>query len=97
MLKASKLELKTIVYQKPGFIVSDMDGEKVMMSVENGKYYSLGHIGGEIWGMISQPVSIAEIIENLILLYDVNFSECEEHVACFLLSLHEERLIFLKD
>ena len=32
-----------------GNIVSDMGGEKVMLSIENGKYYNLGEMGGEIW------------------------------------------------
>ena len=26
-----------------------MDGEKVMLSINNGKYYNLGEIGGDIW------------------------------------------------
>ena len=29
-----------------------MGGEKVMLSVKNGKYYNLGEIGGEIWELI---------------------------------------------
>jgi len=31
-----------------GNIVSNMDGEKVMLSIKNGKYYNLGEIGGFI-------------------------------------------------
>ena len=27
-----------------------MDGEKVMLSIQNGKYYNLGEIGGEDMG-----------------------------------------------
>ena len=30
--------------QKEGNVVSDMDGEKVMLSIHNGKYYNLGEV-----------------------------------------------------
>ena len=46
MIKTKKISCNHLVVQSPGNIVSDMDGEKVMLSVHNGKYYNLGEIGG---------------------------------------------------
>ena len=43
------LSIHQCVGQVKGNIVSDMDGEKVMLSVDNGKYYNFGEIGGRIW------------------------------------------------
>ena len=34
-----------------------MDGEKVMLSIEKGKYYNLGLLGGVIWELIESPIT----------------------------------------
>lgn len=47
------LSLETVLVQREGNIASDMDGEKVMLNVKNGKYYNLGEVGGEIWSALA--------------------------------------------
>ena len=68
------------ISQKEGNIVSDMDGERVMLSIENGKYYNLGDLGGEIWDLIEKPISMQQLIERLLEQYEVEKSVCEAHV-----------------
>ena len=60
-----------MLVQNPGNIVSDMDGEKVMLSIQNGKYYNLGELGGEIWDLIKEPISTQELVHSLQSQYDV--------------------------
>lgn len=84
-----------VVRQAEGYIVSDMDGEKVMLSIQSGKYYNLGQVGGDIWGLIKGPVSIEQIVNSLQLIYDVSQKECEEQVISFLEKLKDERLILI--
>lgn len=93
MIEMKQISLKEVVVQSPGNIVSDMGGEKVMMSVENGKYYNLGTIGGEIWSRLENPISVNEIIEFLINEYEVEKNECVEQVTSFLQLLYKEKLI----
>ena len=52
-----------------------MDSEKVMMSINNGKYYNLGEIGGVIWDSIKSPISVNELIITLISEYEVEKKE----------------------
>lgn len=85
-----------IVVQAPGCIVSDMDGEKVMMSVESGKYYSLGQTGGRVWEMVAAPTAVKEIVEALLFEYDVEPEVCKEQVLAFLQQLAKERLILIE-
>ena len=49
MITNQNISLNDEVSQREGNIVSDMGGEKVMLSINNGKYYNLGEMGGEIW------------------------------------------------
>src|SRR5689334_19196889 len=81
------------VKQVKGNIVSDMGGEKVMLSVENGKYYNLGEIGGIIWDLIEERILVNQLVDDLTAIYEVNRVDCEEHVVSFLENLLAEGLI----
>ncbi|ESU32075.1 hypothetical protein G3A_13140 [Bacillus sp. 17376] len=93
MLTKEKILLDSKVVQKPGNIVSDMDGEKVMLNIDNGNYYNLGEIGGVIWEMIKEPISIERLIYMLMEEFDVEKKDCESHLISFLTNLSSECLI----
>ncbi len=82
-----------LVVQSEGFLVSDMDGEKVMLSIENGKYYNLGRIGGRIWELISSPVTISNMVDQLVMEYEIEPELCEQQVQIFLKQLATEGLV----
>jgi hypothetical protein len=86
-------QLDTKYSQSPGNIVSDMDGEKVMLSVSNGKYYNLGELGGEIWELMKEPITIQELVTTLQSQYNVAPTDCKEHVTDFLSQLLEQGLV----
>ncbi|MBO0996453.1 lasso peptide biosynthesis PqqD family chaperone [Bacillus sp. SD075] len=86
-------QLDTKYSQSPGNIVSDMDGEKVMLSVSNGKYYNLGELGGEIWELMKEPITIQELVVTLQSQYTVDQTDCKEHVTDFLSQLLEQGLV----
>lgn len=93
MIKNVTPTVNHIVNQSKGNIVSDMGGEKVMLSVHNGKYYNLGVMGGEIWDRIEEPTPVREVVEALLHEYEVERVECEEQVISFLEGLVKEGLI----
>src|SRR5690242_12576753 len=97
MIKHANMTLNEIVSQIGGIIISDMAGEKVMLSIEKGKYYNLGEIGGAIWEQIKVPTSIDSIVATLISNYDVKQHECEEQVILFLEQLLKEDLIKIEN
>lgn len=93
MTKTHNISIDHSVSQSEGNLVSDMDGEKVMLSIQNGKYYNLGEIGGDIWEFIKDPITIQNLIIKLRTNYDVEESECKKEVLTFLEQLLEENLI----
>lgn len=95
MNQVEQLGLTDIVSSSKENIVSDMGGEKVMLSIKNGNYYNLGQIGGQIWDAISEPVSINELLQRLLLEFEVEREECEQHVFSFLDHLRKEGLILV--
>ncbi|WP_309088677.1 lasso peptide biosynthesis PqqD family chaperone [Domibacillus sp.] len=93
MNKSEILSTSHLVSQKSGNIVSDMDGEKVMLSIEKGRYYNLGEVGGDIWEAIKEPVSVSCLVESLTSQYAVQQADCQDQVIGFLNRLLEEGLI----
>lgn len=97
MIKNQSTTKSHLISQGQGNIVSNMDGEIVMLSIHNGKYYNLGELGGEIWELMNNPISIQELVTALQSRYDVGLTECEEQVATFLGHLSEEGLIRIEE
>ncbi|TDL92310.1 lasso peptide biosynthesis PqqD family chaperone [Vibrio vulnificus] len=95
MINATVLSKNKVITQNQGNIVSDMDGELVMLSIEKGNYYNLGVLGGEIWSLIEKPIIISDLLDKLVSQYDVSQQECEEEVLSFLSDLYNEGLIIL--
>ncbi|OXM85212.1 lasso peptide biosynthesis PqqD family chaperone [Paenibacillus rigui] len=93
MMTNKTVSLKESYVQAKGNIVSDMGGEKVMLSVHNGKYYNLGEVGGTIWDCLAVPASVQEVVSALMSEYQVEQGECEQQVVSFMEHLLEEKLI----
>ncbi|HTG71772.1 MAG TPA: lasso peptide biosynthesis PqqD family chaperone [Candidatus Udaeobacter sp.] len=95
MINAETIALSDFITASEQNIVSDMGGEKVMLSVRNGNYYNLGAVGGRIWDCLESPISVKQVIEQLLSEYDAEREECERHVISFLEHLRKEGLILV--
>ncbi|MFA9457487.1 lasso peptide biosynthesis PqqD family chaperone [Halalkalibacter sp. AB-rgal2] len=95
MKAKSVLSNEDQVVQAKGNVVSDMDGEKVMLNIAKGKYYNLGSVGGDIWELIESPTTIGQVVMKLHEQYDVTEELCERHVIQFIEKLLKEDLIVL--
>ena len=93
MNKEKIISLNSRVIQSEGNVVSDMDGEMVMLNIEKGKYYNLGELGGIIWGYLSTDVKIDTIVSSLLNIYEVDKTVCESQVLAFIKSLEKEGLV----
>lgn len=93
MNSTNVLTLETVLVQREGNIASDMDGEKVMLNVKNGKYYNLGEVGGEIWTALASPVPVSKIVETIQEIFEVPAELAQQDVFEFLQSLLNEDLV----
>lgn len=92
-MNKNRLGLDSIVVQRFGIDTTDIDGEKAMMDIENGKYFILNSVGSSVWDFIVQPNSVKNIIFKLIEEYDVDNDTCEKSVFQLLERLKYEELI----
>ena len=83
----------TILSRREGLMTADMNGSAVMMDIMTGKYYNLGEVGGRIWELLEEPMTVAALVEKLTDEYDVSAAQCRSDVLPFLDTLLERGLL----
>jgi hypothetical protein len=84
---------ETIISRSREVVSSDIDGEVVMMSIEQGNYYGMDPIASRIWELVGDKIKVADLIGILTAEYQVTGRECENDVLAFLNELLSEKLI----
>lgn len=92
-MKGKSISLSSTVNQSEDIVASDIDDEKVMMSIEKGQYYGLDPIGTCVWNLIEKPVQVSELIDALLLEFDVDRETCEKDVLVFLEEIKEDGIL----
>ena len=87
------VSLDNIVTQAEDLVSTEIDGEVVLMSIENSDYYGFEKILSRIWEIIEKPIAISALIDQLIQEYDVERAECESDVTNILNEMLAEKLI----
>mgnify|MGYP002671850250 CR=1 FL=1 len=78
------MDKNALIRMKKKLNVTDLAGEKVMIDFETGKYFLIKGTGNDIWDMLQEEITPAQIIEKLLSEYDVSREECEASVMEFL-------------
>jgi len=90
-----KITPSTIIQRDSKLITSKMDGETVMMSINNGEYYGLDTIGSRIWELIENPISVENLIAKLRCEYDIEIAQCEHDTTIFLQQMANKNLLII--
>lgn len=93
MVATSKIEFSSIISHNPEQVSCDLDGETVLMSIENGMYYGMNMVASRIWELVTESKSVKELYELLLQEYEVEEKQCEKEVFQLLSQLQEEGLI----
>lgn len=83
------LTLNSVIARSESIMFSDLDGQTIMLNIETGEYYDIDPVGSDIWSRIEQPKSVANICQDLLLVYSVGLEKCREDVLPFLSELLE--------
>lgn len=90
------LNLNSTIVQKEEVDVTELNGEKVMMDLDRGKYFMLNETGSLIWDAINERKSVLEIVDFILENHDVERETCKNKVLEYLELLRHEELIYLK-
>jgi hypothetical protein len=72
---------------------TEVNQHTMLVSIADGKYYSLSPVGTRIWQLLENPITQAELVERLRADFEVSLEECQADVASFVEQLKERRLV----
>ena len=78
---------------KPGLLMTEIEGEAVLLDMESSYYFSLNETGTFIWRAIEDGKEESEIVTGLVAQWDVSADEAARTVAQFVGTLREEGLL----
>ncbi|MGY2875590.1 hypothetical protein ACVW00_002780 [Marmoricola sp. URHA0025 HA25] len=79
--------------RRPGLHAVEMDGELVMMGLEQGEYYGLRDVAASLWQHLSEPRTTEQLCGLVADEYDVTSEACREDVVAFLDELAAKKLV----
>lgn len=91
------LNEKNIIQKSDNSIESTIDGDIVLMNLDNNEYYSMDDIGSAIWNMLNEPRSINSLIEELMKQYKVDREVCAKDTMKFLEQLYDKGIIKINE
>lgn len=76
-LNSNRISHNSSLIRVSDLIYNEIDGEVVILSINNGEYYNLNKTGSELWNILEAQHSFIEIIDYLVSKYDINRIDCE--------------------
>src|SRR5579859_5112253 len=86
---------KTMISRSPSVMAAEVDGEIVMMSIEQGCYFGLDDVGSDIWKRIEQPCSFAALVDGLAADYEADRNTIVSDVTALLTQMAEQDVVRL--
>lgn len=79
--------------RKAGVVATSMDGEIVMMDIDQGKYFGIAGVGQVVWNMLSEPCDVDALAVQICAEYDVDAATARSDVEKFLAQLTARQLV----
>jgi len=92
-MPSSPLTTANVVARGEGLVEAEVDGEWVALHMERGVCFGLNPVGSQVWRLIAEPRSVADICSELVRRFDVDLATCERQVLDLLEDLRSEGLL----
>lgn len=79
--------------KRPDIVHETIDGETVIVNLENGVYYSLQNAGVDVWNMIETGANLQELTDLMVQQFDGSREEIEQALNDLLIVLQKEGLV----
>lgn len=73
------------IYQRSEkFISSDLGEAMILTNIDGEKFYGTNAVGLHIWELLKSPVSLNELVEALLQVFNVEKARCAAEVESFM-------------
>jgi len=83
----SNLSLDDLFVRKTDLVATDMDGDTVVMTLEQGEYYGISGVGPRIWELLEKPITLSAIINTICDEFEVDELTCQSDAQEFIQDL----------
>lgn len=87
------ITLDTIVSRKPELIAADMDGDIVMMRIEQEDYYGISGAGSYIWELLDEPIKLSDVVIKVCEEFEIDEPTCQVDTIEFIESMVQMDLV----
>lgn len=85
---------ETTIKRNPDMLSVDMDGETVMMSIENGNYFGINAVGSFIWERLESDQTIKSICNAVSEHFNVaNMDNLENEIITYIEDLEDQNML----
>lgn len=81
------------IQRRTDLLFNKIDGEVIMLSIENGEYYGMDKVGSRIWDLIEKKIKLEDLILILMDDFEVTKEQCYFDTLTFLNELKAKKLI----
>ena len=96
-IEMTKLTESTVVAAADHQTSVEVDGERVILGLEEGIYYGLNSTGAQIWEQVQEPTSVEKVAAAITAEYDVDREHCLNDVIRLLQELEDYDLITVQE
>lgn len=88
---------KATIVASPRQVSTEVDGESVILNLDQSVYYGLDEVGARVWELISEPRTLNEVRDQIVEIYEVDPARCESDLRTLLSDLADAGLIEVSD
>lgn len=94
--KEKEIGPETLLQRKPGLLFNEIDGEVVMLSIENSEYYGMDKVGSRIWQLLENPMLFKELVKLLKDEFEVTEEQCQQDTMGFVRKMTDKKLLIVE-
>jgi hypothetical protein len=72
---------------------TNLSGDVIILSLEDGIYYGLDHVGARIWALLQTPARVGDLVDRIVAEFDVTRATAEADTRELLGELAARELI----
>jgi len=92
-----RISMQSTVCAAKNQVSCDLAGEAVILSLDQGIYFTMNPVGARIWSMLKTSIPVHEIRDSIMSEFEIGEETCEADLLAVLEDLAREGLIKVED
>ena len=91
------LSLQSTVSRSPDIASEEIDGDRIMMDLNDGSFFGLNPVGAAIWDLLEKPTPIHAIIAHIQDIFDIPAQQCQSDILNFIAAMADKKTVSIEE